>query len=95
MFRSRHRADQGHWEILAGLKKVTCPLDAHHYGLGFDILAPHVKTGAPMMLEVKPHAKAKLTPREMAMAALFPDYWRRVNSLDDALRAVGAIPPPT
>ncbi len=90
-FRSRHRADGPHWEILAGLKKVTTAVDAHNYGLGFDILAPHTKTGAPMMLEVKPDAKAKLTPKELAMAALFPDYWRRVNTLEDALRAVGAL----
>ncbi len=44
-----------------------------------------------MMLEVKPDTKAKLTPKELAMASLFPDHWRRVNTLEDALRAVGAL----
>ena len=90
MFRARHRADGNHWPILAGLKKVTPAVDAHNYGLGFDIIAPHVVTGAPMLLEVKPDAKAKLTPKELAMSAVFPDHWRRVNSLDEALAAVGA-----
>ena len=90
-FRSRHRADGPHWDILAGLKRITIALDIHNGSLGADILAKHVKSGSPVLLEVKPDAKAKLTPRETALAAVFPDHWRRVNTLEDALRAVGAL----
>jgi len=91
MFRSRHRADKTHWAILRELKKRTVAIDIHNGPLGADILAVHVVTGDPVLIEAKRDAKAGLTPKEMALAAVFPRHWRRANTVEEALRAVGAI----
>lgn len=89
MRRTIHRADGNHWPILAGLKKVTHAEDIHNGSLGADILARHVRTKAPVFLEVKKDGKSDLTAKEAAMQATFPLHWARVETLDEALAAVG------
>lgn len=87
--RTRHRADNGHFEWLATLKRVTLAIDIHNGALGADVLARHTKTHAPVFLEFKDGAKKKLTEKEEAFAAMFPGHWFRCNSVDEALAAVG------
>jgi len=90
MRHARHRRDSNHDEILAALKRITIAIDTHNHADGIgDILARHVRTHQAMFLEVKPSEKAKLTESERAFAAAFPLNWVRVNSIDDALAAVG------
>lgn len=90
MRRTLHRRDQNHDSILAALKRITVAIDTHNHGDGIgDILARHVRTHQAIFLEVKPNEKAKLTESERAFSAAFPLNWVRVNSIDDALAAVG------
>lgn len=90
-FRSRHRADATHWPMLRALKRYTVAIDAHNGPLGFDILAVHTVTGDPVMIEAKRDAKAKLTPKELALSAVFPSHWRRCDTVAQALEAVGVV----
>jgi hypothetical protein len=87
---TRHRRDSNHNEILAALARVTVVRDIHNYGGGMgDILAVNVRTGQAVFLEVKPPSKYKLTPSEAAFHREF--HWCSVvvQSVDEALRAVG------
>jgi hypothetical protein len=90
--RTRHRADSNHWEILAELKKVTVVRDIHNYGGGMgDILALNVRTRQPVFLEVKPPGKWKLTVSEAVFKLEFGACSILVQSVDEALDAVGVM----
>jgi hypothetical protein len=90
--------DATHGLVGKALREVTEAIDVHAFGkLGCDWLARHVVTGAPMFIEAKSHrkishrSKTKLTVNEVLMSVLFPDNWRRCETREEALRAVGAI----
>lgn len=90
MFRTRHRRDSNHNEILDALMAVTFCIDIHNYGQGMgDILAVHVRTKQAVFIEVKSSAKDKLTPSEAFFGARFPNNWTRVNNVSEALKAIG------
>lgn len=97
MRRTVHRRDTNHATVLSALRAVTWVADISQYGGGMgDILARHIRTGAPMFLEIKDGAlspsRRKLTASETVFASVFGPrgYWVKCVSVDEALRAVGA-----
>ena len=87
------KLDEGHKEIAKALRKMGWPhLDCARYrGLGFDFLIKH-RDGYPVMLELKrpgPPSARKLTESEERMRAIFPEFHRTAQSLDEVLRAIG------
>lgn len=88
------RVDGNHGEIRDGLRRVTVVEDTHGLGDGFpDLVARHVRTGAPVLLEVKdpaqPPSKRALTPAERALSRRWGNAYRVVLTVDEALKAVG------
>ena len=91
---TRHRRDANHDEIIAGLKRVTVVRDIHNYGGGMgDILALNVRTRQPVFLEVKPPGRYELTASERVFKSDFGACSIVVQSLDQALEAVGLSGP--
>jgi hypothetical protein len=93
------KTDTTHAKIGKALRSVTEAIDVHAFGpIGADWLARHVVTGQPMLIEAKSdkktshRAKDKLTANEALMSVLFPDNWRRCETEEEALAAVGATP---
>lgn len=91
------RTDDNHAPIRDRLRKFTVVEDTHSLGDGFpDLVARHLRTGAPVLLEVKdptkPPSKRRLTPGELSLSRRWSGAYFVVLTLDDALRAVGAIP---
>jgi hypothetical protein len=87
------KLDSGHKEIAAALRRMGWAfLDCAKYrGLGFDFLIRH-RDGYPVLLELKrpgPPSARKLTESEEAMRAMFPQFHRTAQSLDEVLRAIG------
>lgn len=90
----RRKRDGNHTAIARELRKVTIVTDVHALGaIGFDLLARHVVTKAPVFIEVKDPVQAPSShdrsENERRMAADYPDHWRKVMTVDDALAAVG------
>ncbi len=88
------RSDDNQSAILTALKRVTFAVSVHRTGaLGFDVLARHVTTKLPVFIEIKnpkrPPSKRRLTANESKMAVELPLVYRKVETLDEALRAVG------
>jgi hypothetical protein len=93
--RRQARTDRNHAEIRDGLRRVTVVEDLSDVGRGIpDLLARHLR-GYPVLLEVKdpgkPPSARKLTSDEQACALRWGSAYRVVLTLDDALRAIGAI----
>lgn len=90
------KRDEGHAEIGAAYRAINWPhLDtSRHAGLGCDYITRH-KDGYPILLEVKrpgpPHCR-KLTDSEKRLQAMFPEFYRVAQSVDEALCAVGLVP---
>lgn len=84
-----HARDANHDDIAEALRKVTIVFDVHHDSGGQDLIARHVRTKQPVFIEIKPSSKEELTPNEEKWQAAFPFNWARVETVDDALRAVG------
>ncbi len=97
MSRYARRVDGNHREIVSGLRAVgVAVLDIHAVAGALDALVGF--RGRLLLLEIKDGRKSasrrKLTPAELATIALFqrndcPVFV--VDSLDAALRAIGAI----
>jgi len=88
--------DGNHSAIGKALRAVTVAKDMRqHGGVGYDFLARHRKTGAPVFIEVKdpskPPSKRELTESEEWMKIFFPESFVVVLTEEDALRAVGAL----
>lgn len=86
-----HAKDGNHDEIFAAIRKITWAKDIHNAGLGLgDILARHIVTKLPVFIEVKPNAKSPLRESEAEMAVVFgrTGTWRRVNNVDEGIKAV-------
>ncbi len=86
--------DGNHSAIGKALRKVTVVKDMRqHGGVGYDFLARHLKTWAPVFIEVKDPSKIpsarKLTESEAWMSAVFTQNFALVLTEEDALRAVG------
>jgi hypothetical protein len=95
------KTDSTHKAIKQALEDVTVVVDVHELGrVGCDLVARHVVTKAPVFIEAKSHKKVshrsatKLTANEQEMARLFPGHWRRCETVDEALAAVGVTPRP-
>lgn len=97
MSRYARRVDGNHREIVSGLRAVgVAVLDLHALAGTLDALAGF--RGRIVLLEIKdgskPASRRKLTPAEVTTIALFQRNdcpVHVVDSLDAALRAVGAI----
>jgi hypothetical protein len=93
----RRRTDGNHQPIGQALRGVTPTIDVHGLGIiGCDFISRHVITKRPVFVEVKdpeqPPSARRLTENELAMQAAFPDDYRVVLTVDQALDAVGAPP---
>lgn len=93
---TRRKTDSTHAAIGKALRGVTVVTDVHELGrIGADFIARHVVTKAPVFIEAKSHKKvshrsaAKLTKNEATMAVVYPEHWRRCETVDEALAAVG------
>jgi hypothetical protein len=88
------KRDAGHFEIKTGLINAGRPVKdcAGFAGLGCDLIAEHVD-GYAMFLEVKkpgpPSVRNRLSPSEIELRSLFPQFYRVVQSVEEALAAVG------
>jgi len=88
--------DGNHGSIGKALRKVTVVKDMRqHGGVGYDFLARHTKTLAPVFIEVKdpkrPPSGRYLTESETWMSVYFNRSFAIVLTEEDALRAVGAL----
>ena len=57
-------------------------------GLGFDLIARY-QDNPPLLLEVKPAASSRLTDSEKLARKHYGPYWQRVETLEQALVALG------
>lgn len=92
----RKKTDSTHAAIGKALRGVTVVTDVHELGrIGADFIARHVVTKAPVFIEAKSHKKVshrsekQLTKNEATMAVVYPEHWRRCETVDEALSAVG------
>ena len=91
MTRYAKKPDMNHADIRDALKAIPGMrvLDtAAMAGLGCDLMA-RFQDGPPRLLEIKSGAKKPLTDSERRAAALFGNYWHRIETLEDALRVFG------
>lgn len=93
MRRTLHRRDGNHAELEAALRRVTVVHDVHNYALGCDLIARHALTRGPVFIEIKdpkqPPSGRTLTDSEKAMKAEYGRFYFVVETIDDALAAVG------
>ena len=85
------KRDTNHAEIRDALRAIpgVHVHDAGGYaGAGFDLIAVYQERRVAF-LEVKPHAKAKLTDSERAAKKRLAPFWYRIESFEDALQALG------
>jgi hypothetical protein len=90
----RQATDRNHAEIAQTLRRVTSVLDVHRYPqMGCDLIARHVRTRAPVFIEIKDPQKTpsarKLTDNELTTWRIFPLNYAVCLTVDDALKAVG------
>lgn len=88
-----YRRDRNHGEIQQALLDAGRPVHdvSRHHGLGCDIVTEH-RDGSLVLLEVKrpgPPSARKLTASETALQAKFPASFVVVQSISEALLAVG------
>ena len=86
------RRDNNHAPIRDGLRAIIGPRAVQDAGgwpnAGFDLIVRWMDN-PPVFLEVKDGEKAKLTASDIDAAARYGDYWRRVESLEQAMAALG------
>lgn len=92
----RRKTDSTHAAIGKALRDVTIVTDVHELGrIGADFIARHVVTKTPVFIEAKSHKKVshrsekQLTKNEATMAVVYPEHWKRCETVDEALAAVG------
>lgn len=89
--RYANKVDVNHAEIRDALRDipgVTVQDVASCGGLGFDLIARY-QNRPPVFLEIKADATKKLTVSESAAKKMYGYYWWRIETLDDALTALG------
>lgn len=93
--RYRAATDANHTTITEALRRAGVQFRdvARHPGLGCDIIARHVRSSAPVLIEIKdgskPPSARKLKDSEATLMAMFPGAYVVVLDVDDALAAVG------
>ena len=84
------RTDANHKPITQALLKAG--IRVYQIGWPCDLLCIHRHTKLPVFLEIKATAASKLTDAQMDLQArIAGGYFHRVESPEQALRAVGAI----
>jgi len=91
---SRKKTDGNHAAISQALRRVTVVTDVHALGaVGCDLIARHVVTKAPVLIEVKdptrPRSSHGRSENERRMREWYPDHYRIVMTEAEALEAVG------
>lgn len=84
------RSDANHRPITAALLKAG--VRVYQINWPCDLLCIHKATAAPVFLEIKSSAKAKLTDDQLDLQArIAGGHFYRVETVEQALQAVGGI----
>lgn len=88
--RHRARTDANHREITGGLRDAGVMY--WYTKQPCDLIIAHRITRHPMLVEIKADRRARLTELQQQLRVfIHPDYFHRVETIEQALSAAGAI----
>ena len=85
------RTDVNHRDIVDSLRRVPGVYVqdvASCASLGFDIIVRY-QDRPPLFIEIKAAARSPLTVSEKVARRVYDGFWHRVETFEDALRAIG------